>query len=64
MHGIFAVLKAILSVLAVQAGKSVVRIVSGTGANPAEQALSRALIDMSKAYLTMMKRVNDAGLQG
>jgi hypothetical protein len=38
------------------------RIISGTGINPAEEALSRALIDMSKAYLSMMKRVQDASV--
>ena len=56
------VLRAVVNLLVQQAAKSLMRIISGTGINPAEEALSRALIDMSKAYLTMMKRVQDAGV--
>lgn len=62
MLQIFAVLKAILQVVLQAAGKSLMRIASGTGVNPVEEALSQVLIELSQTYLNMMRSVRDAGV--
>lgn len=64
MTQVLLTVRAALTIALRAIGGSLFRVLTGTPRNPLELAAARALIDMGKAYMDILNRVNDVRVQG